>query len=514
MSVYIWAATWDDYSAMRGPCPKGFHVWTKSEWELIINSWVAFSAWNTTWWANFSTYLKMPAWWYRTWEWASVSWSNDMWYYWTCTQYNSTYNTYSNYGLYFRNSNWLSGISVSSRNWCIWAMIRWIKDVPVEPDSSWTTLISSWEDWIYHSATLWLISMVYSWFVYTIADKNVGATTVYNFNDTLSEANCWKFFQMWNNYPFPYSWTLTTSSTQVNATNYWPGNYYSSSTFITWSSWWDSSQNKDLWWWETWIQQTPKELKSAYIGECVGNWATQWPAPSGFHIPLNTEWQAVKDIWTGLGGWSSDWTNFWIALKLPFAGYRDYSSADVSHQGSDGCYWSSSPSSNTNLSRGLNFSLSTSIYAQDYWYMRTCGLTVRCFKNFPTVPTSSWTKLYWTSIESWWIFWSSTEWLISMSSDWTNWITIADKNLWATTVRNSGDTLSESNCGKYYQRWNNYGFPRTWTIANQSTTQVDASNYWPWNYYSSDTFIKYSWRWDSTDNWNLWWWEDGNVPVR
>jgi len=286
MSVYIWAATKDDYSAMRGPCPKGFHVWTKSEWELIINSWVAFSAWNTTWWANFSTYLKMPAWGYRTWEWASVSWSNDMWYYWTCTQYNSTYNTYSNYGLYFRNSNWLSGISVSSRNWCIWAMIRWIKDVPVEPDSSWTTLISSWEDWIYHSATLWLISMVYSWFVYTIADKNVGATTVYNFNDTLSGANCWKFFQMWNNYPFPYSWTVTTSSTQVSASNYWPGNYYSSSTFITWSSWWDSSQNKNLRWWETWIQQSPKELKSAYIGDYIAprepnaNTVAYWPLNS------------------------------------------------------------------------------------------------------------------------------------------------------------------------------------------------------------------------------------------
>jgi hypothetical protein len=35
---------------------------------------------------------------------------------------------------------------------------------------------------------------------------------------------------------------------------------------------------------------------------------------------------------------------------------------------------------------------------------------------------------------------------------------------------------------------------------------VDASTYWPWNYYSSDTFIKYNGSWDSSDNWNLWWW--------
>lgn len=319
MSVYIWAATKDDYSAMRGPCPKGFHVWTKSEWELIINSWVAFAAWNTTGWQNFSTYLKIPAWWYRTWEWASVSWSNDMWYYWTCTQYNSTYNTYSNYGLYFRNTNWLSGISVSTRNWCIWAMIRWIKDVPVEPDSSWTTLISSWDDWIYHSATLWLISMVYSWFVYTIADKNVWATTVYNFNDTMSEANCWKFFQMWNNYPFPYSWTLTTSSTQVDASNYWPGNYYSSSTFITWSSWWDSSQNEDLWWWETWVQQTPRELKSAYIGEYdpyttfTISWTEQSNMSSGWTY---SDWAA----WLTAGSTAFDEFFWYSAVRLSAAG--------------------------------------------------------------------------------------------------------------------------------------------------------------------------------------------------
>lgn len=250
------------------------------------------------------------------------------------------------------------------------------------------------------------------------------------------------------------------------------------------------------------------EIKEIYVWEwnLVNDYsAMQWPAPSGFHVPLTTEWQAVRDIRVALGGWSSDWTNFGIALKLPFAGYRSGSSAGVNEQGDYGRYWSSSPRpSNANRAHYLSFSSSST--SPQNSNNRSNGYSVRCFKDSPTVPTSSWTKLYWTSIEAWWIFWSSTDWLISLSSDWNTWITIADKNLWATTVWNSGDTLSEANCGKYYQRWNNYGFPRTWTIANQSTTQVDASNYWPWNYYSSDTFIKYSWSWDSTDNWNLWWW--------
>ena len=242
------------------------------------------------------------------------------------------------------------------------------------------------------------------------------------------------------------------------------------------------------------------------------NWATQWPAPSGFHVPLSTERQAVYNIWTALGGGSSDWTNFWIALKLPFAGYRSYSYAGVNNQGSDANYWSSTPGDSYFAYR-LYFK-SSNINRKGTSY-RSNANSVRCFKDSPTVPTSSWTKLYWTSIEAGWIFWSSADWLISLSSDGSNWITIADKNLWATTVWNSWDTLSEANCGKYYQRWNNYGFPRTWSVTT-SSAQVDASNYWPWNYYNSSTFITRSsspYTWDSTDNWNLWWWETWVVTL-
>ena len=84
-----------------------------------------------------------------------------------------------------------------------------------------------------------------------MADKNLWATTVYSSGNTLSEANCGYLYQWWNNYAFPWSWSVTTSSTLVNASSYWPGNYYSSSTFITVSSNprdWSSVQNNDLWW--------------------------------------------------------------------------------------------------------------------------------------------------------------------------------------------------------------------------------------------------------------------------
>ena len=244
-------------------------------------------------------------------------------------------------------------------------------------------------------------------------------------------------------------------------------------------------------------------LKNFNYHEPVVHSDMQWPCPDGFHVPLSSEWEAVKTVWTTLGGSRYNWTNFGIALKLPFAGNRKQSSADVGYQGSIWYYWSSTYYNihNANI---LYFD-SDNIQPNAIWGLSFAD-SIRCFKDSPVTPTSSWTKLYWTSIEAGWIFWDSDDWLISLSSNWTDWITIQDKNLWATQVWNSWDTLSEANCGKYFQRWNNYWFPFTWTLTDTSTTQVDANWYWPWNYYNSSTFIKYNWTWDSSSNANLRWW--------
>ena len=305
----------------------------------------------------------------------------------------------------------------------------------------------------------------------------------------------WTNIKTVNNNSLLWSWNLTLNDVKVSAT--------APSSPTEWMVWYDTANDQlKVYDWTNW-NVTGKEYNAWTWIEIWDSYsAMRWPAPSGYHVPLRTEWKAVRDIRVALGGWSSDWTNFWIALKLPFAGYRYYSSAGVSYQGSNGLYWSSSRY-NTNYAYILYF-YSTALTPQN---TDRCayGFSVRCFKNSPVIPTSSWTKLYWTSIESWWIFWSSTDWLISLSSDWQTWITIADKNLGATTVWNSWDTLSEANCGYYYQRWNNYWFPRTWSVTT-SSTQVDASAYWPWNYYSSSTFITYNGGWDTTDNWNLRWW--------
>lgn len=109
-----------------------------------------------------------------------------------------------------------------------------------------------------------------------------------------------------------------------------------------------------------------------------------------------------------------------------------------------------------------------------------------------------------------WIYHNSTLWLITLADGAWNDITIADKNLWATQVYNDGDALSKANCGKYYQWWNNYWFPRNWWMST-AAGQVSSSGYWPWNYYSSSIFRIIdigqfqNWDWSSNQNDNLRW---------
>ena len=232
--------------------------------------------------------------------------------------------------------------------------------------------------------------------------------------------------------------------------------------------------------------------------------AMQWPATTWFHVPSKDEWVALCWILTSTFSMASNATTVGTYLKMPKAGYRDNSSSNVGNAGTYGRYWYSTAYP-TDRAYRLSFSSSSlSTQAESY---RSSGLAIRCFKDSPVAPDGSWTTLYqgtWSA----WVFRNSSLWLISVSWDWTTWYTIQDKNLWATTVYNEWDTLSDANCGYFYQWWNNYGFPHSGTVT-KSATQVDASNYWPGNYYESDTFITrntYPLDWSNVQNGNLRWW--------
>ncbi|MBR4567497.1 hypothetical protein IKO18_03550 [bacterium] len=76
----------------------------------------------------------------------------------------------------------------------------------------------------------------------------------------------------------------------------------------------------------------------------------------------------------------SDYSAFQEYFKLPFAGGRNSSTADLKAQGSYGYYWSSSPySAGSSSARTLD--LDSSYVDADYINGRAYGLSVRCFKD-------------------------------------------------------------------------------------------------------------------------------------
>lgn len=257
------------------------------------------------------------------------------------------------------------------------------QDVPVVPVTT---------PWIYHSASLWLISLSSDWSTWlTIADKNLWATQVFNKWDAYTAANCGYYYQWWNNYWFPRSWTVTTLRWQVNAGSYWPWNYYSSSTFRTWQSsywqyWWDSSWNANLWWAET-----------------NTNAAMRWPCPEWFHICY--VWMELLRVIhnLGIGGNITDNTttgqisapipDLQELIKLPYAWRRDDEDWTTNSQGTRGEY-RQAKANNTTHYRLEYKDNQCGVFAPSDQYNSCFWFSIRPFKDTPVQPDTWWTVLY------------------------------------------------------------------------------------------------------------------------
>lgn len=266
----------------------------------------------------------------------------------------------------------------------LWTQLVWPK--PAAPVTT---------PWAYWNEQLWLISLVFgisNWApnpsaTITIADKNLGATTAWTPWDTKSQANCWNYYQWWNNYGFPYNGSPTTSSTLVNASTYWPSNYYNSSTFITvsWNTYadWSSDHNANLWWDTTWTYE-----------------ALRWPCPTGFYIPWPEDWQGIAQLgWTvwrrTYNNGEYTWSTFFEYLKLPCAWYYNCdatfvvpSSFSVWH------YMTCSPETTSSSTCFVNYSLYELRWDTESKLGKVIAWNIRPFKNTVVVPDVTWVKLW------------------------------------------------------------------------------------------------------------------------
>jgi hypothetical protein len=232
--------------------------------------------------------------------------------------------------------------------------------------------------WIYHNSALWLISLSSDGINWTtIADKNLWATST----DTSSANSYWYYYQWGNNYWFPTSWSVTTSSSKVNATNYWPSNYYNSSTYIIQSASpynWDSSNNQNLRWNTT-----------------NTNAARRWPCDTWYHIPSETEFTNLMTLLSMVWWYTANYAKQY--LLMPLSWLRWPANWNISYQWSYVRYWTSTPSSTKVRSMNSN-SWTSNIAATDNFRCSWC--MIRPFKNEATQPREWWEELYVSLLKS------------------------------------------------------------------------------------------------------------------
>lgn len=79
---------------------------------------------------------------------------------------------------------------------------------------------------------------------------------------------------------------------------------------------------------------------------------------------------------------------------MPLAGNRDYYTGNLEDVGTWGDYWSATASSTTPNSYAYALHLGASTIQPDDESFRADANSIRCFKNTPITPNSSWTTLY------------------------------------------------------------------------------------------------------------------------
>ena len=249
--------------------------------------------------------------------------------------------------------------------------------------------------------------------------------------------------------------------------------------------------------WDYWINDTikydsitgiPKAWENIYFTDNIDPYYVTWPCDDWYHIPTVNEIKALKD---------SD--IYFNDLLLPKSWFIDSALVEdrwIINPTIAADYWTVSPIWEHSYSYSDHYN---SIYISES--NRSTWCTIRPFANDAVEPDETRTVLKENKV-----WHNENDWLITVLTKYGYYITMADKNLGATTVWNPGDQLSSTNRWHYFQRGNNYWFSAD-TKANISFDKVETGIYDYLTPYESSTFIwvENRWDWSTTTNNNLWW---------
>lgn len=231
------------------------------------------------------------------------------------------------------------------------------------------------ETWIFHSPALWLISVSVNNGLTrkTIADKNLWATKYVGETGATDEETYGYYYQWGNNYGFATTWTVTTSSTNINVPTSDVPSMFSNSTFRTGTN--DnymSTFRADLWW-----DQTNTDA------------ARIWPCPAGYHVMSRIELSDLSwRVYSITGIQYFRWQAPYLLTPLAWRRFRSNWSLDsVTTE----CYRRTSTPYNS--TSGKIYYMYGALYQTLQTEGNRRGMSIRPMKNDPVQPDTSRIKL-------------------------------------------------------------------------------------------------------------------------
>lgn len=244
------------------------------------------------------------------------------------------------------------------------------------------------EPGVYHSPSLWLISLSSDWETRTtIADKNLWATEVYNQGDAATLSKFWYRYQFWNNYWF---WNnFNKIRWPISLEWYWPNNYYYCEDFIIngtypYKIW--TVPVPDLWWCITGTYE-----------------ALRWPCSEWYHVPTREERDDLITLWIDINAWDRHNRDMIYILHMPKCwALNKYWGLDWLF--SSAIYWSATCLVNDYYRQGQTRWFFCEQYTSSHWVTYEYTSTESCpaitwapirpFKNEPVTPDDNRIKLF------------------------------------------------------------------------------------------------------------------------